>query len=67
VSFVFRAKYTSFELARNREFLYLQGRLGETLRVTQQADGQPVRLLRKSPCLKKTELTSRSPHSTNGV
>jgi hypothetical protein len=28
-----------FELARNRVFLDLQSRLGETLRVTQQADG----------------------------
>jgi len=39
VSLVFPALRTPFELARNRVFLDLQGRLGETLRVTQQADG----------------------------
>jgi hypothetical protein len=33
------AQHNPFELARNRVFLDLQSRLGETLRVTQQADG----------------------------
>ncbi|MNU11223.1 hypothetical protein D3C72_2589090 [compost metagenome] len=38
MSLVFPALHTPFELARNRVFLDLQERLGEALRVTQQAD-----------------------------
>ncbi|MGZ9739279.1 hypothetical protein ACXX83_12755 [Pseudomonas sp. GNP012] len=39
MSLGFLALNTPFELACNRVFLDLQNRLGETLRVTQQADG----------------------------
>ncbi|WP_223459792.1 MULTISPECIES: hypothetical protein [unclassified Pseudomonas] len=39
MSLVFPALHTPFELARNRVFLDLQSRLGDTLRVTHQADG----------------------------
>jgi hypothetical protein len=39
MSLVSPAQINPFELARNRVFLYLQSRLGDTLRVTQQADG----------------------------
>ena len=39
MSLVFPALRTPFELARNRVFLDLQSRLGDTLRVTQQVDG----------------------------
>ena len=40
------ATHNPFELARNRVFLDLQSRLGDTLRVTQQADGGAEALLR---------------------
>ncbi|MCY1462751.1 hypothetical protein D9M71_805590 [compost metagenome] len=39
MNLVFPALRTPFELARNRVFPDLQSRLGDTLRVTQQADG----------------------------
>jgi hypothetical protein len=38
VSYIFPALHTPFERARNRVFLDLHSRLGDTLRVTQQAD-----------------------------
>ncbi|POF44299.1 hypothetical protein B0D71_05810 [Pseudomonas laurylsulfativorans] len=38
MSLVFPAQINPFELARNQALLHWQSRLGETLRMTQQAD-----------------------------
>ena len=50
MSLVFPALHTPFELARNRVFLDLQSRLGDTLRVTQQAVADPEACYERAHC-----------------